>query len=110
MCFRPPTAQKITEPCPQCGTAKDPAAVCLNCGYVPEVACPKCGAKNPVTSEQCANCGFKAPKAPPPPGQSSGVKMPPPPGQPGGMVPPKAPPAPPAPPKAPPAPPKKPGL
>ena len=105
MCFRPPTVQKLTEPCPQCKTMKDPLAVCPNCGFVPEVECPKCGTKNPVTGEQCSKCGYTAPKAPLPPGQSARPKMPPPPGQPGGMVPPKAPPAPP---KMPP-PPKKPG-
>ncbi len=50
------------EPCPQCKTMVDPMAVCPNCGFVPEAACPKCGTKNPITNEQCANCGFKAPK------------------------------------------------
>jgi hypothetical protein len=98
MCFRPPTAKKITEPCPQCTTAKDPIVVCPNCGFVPEFPCPKCGANNLVTNQQCINCGYKAPKMPPPPGMSAAgtaVKMPPPPGQSGGMVPPKAPPAPP---------------
>lgn len=102
-------------PCPQCETLKDPLAVCPNCGFVPEAECPKCGIKNLVTSEQCANCGYTAPKMPPSPGMSaSGTapKMPPPAGQYGGVVPPKAPPAPPkappAPPKVPPASPKKP--
>jgi len=107
MCFRPPTVQKITKPCPQCGTMQDPLAVCPNCGFIPEVECPKCNTKNPVTSEQCSNCGYTAPKMPLPPGQSAagaGPKVPPPPVRPGGMAPPKAPPAPP---KAPPAPPKK---
>jgi len=109
MCFRPPSAQQVTEPCPKCEAMKKPLAVCPNCGFVPEVDCPKCGTKNPVTGEQCAKCGYKAPKMPPPPGQSAsgaaGPKVPPPPGQSGGAPPPKAPPAPP---KAPPAPPKKP--
>ena len=106
MCFRPPSVKKIKEPCPECGTPKDPMAVCPNCGFVPEVECPKCKTLNPVTSDQCSNCGFKAQKMPPPPGQAGGVKMPPPPGQsPGAPKPPKMPPAPP---KAPPAPPKMP--
>ncbi|MBN1535443.1 MAG: zinc ribbon domain-containing protein [Anaerolineales bacterium] len=82
------------EPCPQCETMKEPLAVCPNCGYVPEVECPKCHTKNPVTNEQCTKCGFKATKMPPPPGQSAG------------NFPPKVPPAPP---KVPPVPPKKPG-
>lgn len=81
-------------PCPQCETLKDPLAVCSNCGFIPEGECPKCHTKNPVTSEQCSNCGYKAPKMPPPPGVSASGA---------------APKMPPAPPKAPPAPPKKPG-
>ena len=111
MCFRPPTAQKIQEPCPQCGAMKDPLAVCPNCGYVPEVECPKCKTKNPVTSEQCSNCGYRAPKMPQPPFVSApGVASKgTPPGQTGPGIPPKAPPAAPVPPKAPPVPPKKPG-
>ena len=83
MCFRPPTAQKRENKCPECGTVNEPTAT----------ECVKCGAK--LTQQ-----------GPPPPGQSGGVKMPPPPGQsPGAPKPPKAPPAPP---KAPPAPPKAP--
>ena len=125
MCFRPPGVKKVNEPCPECGTLKDTIAVCPKCGFVPEAECPKCKTKNPVTADACCNCGYKAPKAPPPPGQSMGgtapkmpppppgqsmrggaPKMPPPPpGQSGGMTQPKAPPAPP---KMPP-PPKKPG-
>lgn len=121
MCFRPATAKlnrcpqcgKVNKPiatvcvecgaelapgktpCPECKTLMDPLVICPNCGYAPEVDCPRCGAKNPITNEQCAKCGFKAPKTPPPPGQPRGI------------TPPKAPPAPP---KAPPAPPKKPGV
>lgn len=106
MCFRPPNAAKVLEPCPECGTRVDPLAVCPSCGFVPEAPCPKCGTLNLVTNDQCTNCGFKAPKMPPPPGQSGGLKAPLPPGQPGGLAPkappsaPKAPPA--APPKSPP--------
>lgn len=87
------------EPCPQCKTLKDPMAVCPNCGAVPEVECPKCGKKNPITNEQCEHCGFKAPKMP---GAGAAPKMPPPAGMGSGPVPPKAPPAPPKPPAAPP--------
>lgn len=100
-------------PCPQCETFKEPLAVCPNCGFVPEVECPKCHTKNPVTNTQCSNCGYKAPQMPaassaPTPGVAP--KMPPPKAPP---APPKAPPpAPPRPPseapKVPPAPPKKP--
>lgn len=111
MCFRPPEAKKLSEPCPKCGTMKNSLEICANCGYEPEVECPKCKTMNPISSEQCANCGYKAPKMPPPPGKSSGFgvgpKMPPSPGGPGG-TPPKMPSTPSAPPKAPPAPPKKP--
>ena len=109
MCFRPAAAQKVTAPCPQCGTSKDPLVVCTNCGFVPEVECPRCKTKNLVTNEQCTHCGFKPPKMALPPGVSAtraAPKMPPPPGQSGGLVSPKAPPAPP---KAPPALPKRPG-
>ncbi|MBI9046862.1 MAG: hypothetical protein JEZ06_20420 [Anaerolineaceae bacterium] len=106
MCFRPPSVARITEPCSECGTPKDSMVVCPNCGFVPEIDCPKCGTKNPLTEPQCTKCGYKAPVAPAPPGMASAPKMPPPPGQSGGRVPPKAPPAPP---KAPPTPPKKPG-
>jgi predicted RNA-binding Zn-ribbon protein involved in translation (DUF1610 family) len=60
MCFRPPSVQKKKDPCPECGTLKDPMAVCPNCGFVPEVECPKCKTMNPVTSDQCSNCGFNA--------------------------------------------------
>ena len=105
MCFRPPSADKKFEPCPECDNMKDPIAVCASCGFVPEIECPKCGTKNLVTAEKCVQCGFSAPKAPPPPGMSGGRPPIPPPGQSGGApTPPKAPPAPP---KAPPAPPKK---
>jgi hypothetical protein len=78
MCFRPPTAQKRENKCPECGTI------------------------NLSTAAECVNCGAELKQGPPPPGQSGGVgpKMPPPPGRPGG--------APPAPPKAPPSPPKAP--
>lgn len=88
MCFRPPTAQKRENKCPNCGTV------------------------NPAEAEVCSNCGAELPKAPPPPDVSiSGTTgiTPPPPAPPGGVTPPKAPPTPPTPPKAPPAPPKKPG-
>ena len=107
MCFRPPGLAK-PEPCPECGTPRDPMVVCPQCGFTPEMPCPKCGTLNRITNEACTNCGFKAPKMPPPPGQAGGLKPPPPPGQPGGVAP-KAPPsAPPsAPPKAPPSAPPK---
>jgi hypothetical protein len=112
MCFRPPTAKKKMEPCPNCQTVRDSLAVCPNCGFVPEVDCPKCGAKNLVTNEQCQQCGYKPTKMPAPlsaPIRPAG--MTPPPGVRSGLTPPKVPPAPPkaplTPPRVPPAPPKK---
>jgi hypothetical protein len=81
MCFRPPTAEKKENKCPNCFTV------------------------NPDDAQVCTNCGVKLNQLPPPPGVSASGSVPPPPGQSGSITPPKAPPAPP---KAPPvAPPKK---
>ncbi|SEA30275.1 hypothetical protein SAMN05660420_01778 [Desulfuromusa kysingii] len=79
MCFRPPSAAKVEEPCPECGKKMDMMKPCPHCGYVPEVECPRCKAKNKITDTKCASCGYTAPKMPPPPGGGSrpGVPRPP---------------------------------
>ena len=68
MCFRPPSTAKANESCPECGKPIKPASVCPNCGYIPEIECLRCKAKNKITDEKCASCGYSAPKIPLPPG------------------------------------------
>jgi hypothetical protein len=68
MCFRPPSAAVVKEPCPECSKPMDPMAVCPSCGYVPEVECPRCKTKNKITGTKCESCGYAAPKMPPAPG------------------------------------------
>lgn len=82
MCFRPPSAIKMEEPCPECGKPMEPMTACPHCGYVPEVSCPRCKAKNKITDTKCGSCGYSAPKMPPPPGSSGKPGAPPRPGVP----------------------------
>lgn len=46
--------------CPQCGKPAGEGKFCTNCGApLGLIACPKCGAKNPVGTRFCGECGTK---------------------------------------------------